>query len=207
MVDGLVRQVLFLVPGSHPTIELVGESRVTLLQFVLQHLGEQVVIAVVTAVVAERHHEQSLPGEPGEELTGFAALPDQSAQAGRKLEQHRGAQQKLLHVRRLSGEDLGRQVLGDLAAAAADVAEPLSRGTARPGEAGELQAGGPPLGRREQSAGSLLIGHAAVQAQQLRHLGPIQHEKRGTDLGDLAAGAHARQRERGVGARSIASCA
>ena len=61
-------------------MQLVGEAGMPPLQLAPQHLGEEVVVAVVMAVVAERHDEELLAGDAGEELPGVVAPGDQRAQ-------------------------------------------------------------------------------------------------------------------------------
>lgn len=89
---------------------------------------------------------------------------------GRQLVEHGRSQQKALHVRRLPVEHFGHQVAGDLAPVAAQVRQPVMRGSPFIRQQGEVEARRPALGGLEEAVEVFVLGLGTAKPQQLAGL-------------------------------------
>ena len=113
-----------------------GASR----RLVAQQLGEQRVVAVLLAPVAERHHEDVGPLQPGQGPLAVVAAGEGVGQLAAELVHDRGPDQEVAQLGRQAVQDLGDQVAGQAAVVAGQLEhEPAGRGgpasTPRPGAA------------------------------------------------------------------------
>ena len=137
-------------------------------QACVQHVGEQVVVAVPGALGVQRDHEQVGALEVRQHR-GAAGLPaDRVAQGAGEPVEDRGAQQEVAHLGRLAGQDLVGQVVDDEPVAAGerlDEVRDLGPGRDRPQrQRGELKAGDPALGALLEG---IHVGGVEVQTHRL----------------------------------------
>ena len=203
MADGLGDLPLTSQPRRRAPVQLGRRPGLLDLQPRAQEVGEQRVVAVPAPVAVERDDEQVAAIELGEADAGPLAADHRVAQRPGHALEDRGAHQEAALLGGDAVEDLGGQVVADLAVVAGQRgAEVLARRMLAQRQPRELQPRGPALGalldlrdllgreldaeRREVRAG-LVLAEAHLTA---------------ADLDELVAGAQARQQRPGrVGAR------
>lgn len=149
VADGVLEAEPGLVPGTRAPVEVRHPPGCLGEQARLQHVGEQVVVAVPAAVGVERDEEQVVPLEAAEDPGGVGASGQRVAERTREALEHRGREQEVAQLRGLPGEDLVGQVVEDEPVAAGKGGdEPGGRRRVHvaEGEGGELEAGDPALG-------------------------------------------------------------
>ena len=200
VADGSGRQGVALVPRAGPAVQHRRAIRQLPQQARLQDLGEEVVIAHPLAAVVEGHDEQVAPLQRLQH--GFAAfLPgDGIAQRAAQPVQDRGLQQEGAHAFRLAQKHLLHQVVQHEAVAAGEGAGRTRRCRCAPAWRARPVAGrrssprcGPPA--RPSRRGEVQPHHLV---EELGRLVRGEAQVGGAQLGQLAAGAQAGQRQRRV---------
>ena len=165
MADGLGRLAVLLVPRARPPVQVRHLAGLLVEQPRLQHVGEELVVAIPPAAVIERDQEQVPPIQRLQH--GLAAtLPgDGIAQRTAQPTQDRGLQQEGLDTFGLTLQHLLAQVVDDVTIIAreagdeaGDVVSPLHR------QRRQLERGDPALGT------SLQRGHVPRRQLQAHHL-------------------------------------
>ena len=134
-------------------------------QLQAQQLGEQVVVAVPVAVVVEGDQEQVGLLQLGQQLGRPLGLQHRVAQRPRQPLQDRGADHEAAQRLGLAGQDLGAQVVDDVAVAGLEAGDERARvGLAPQRQPGQVQPGRPALGPLPQPLG--LVG-GQLQAHRL----------------------------------------
>ncbi len=136
------------------------EVRATATQLALQQVGEEVMIAIPAPLVVQRNKEEVGRQQALQQVGAVAAPGHGIAQVAVQPGQNRGVQQELLHRGRLAGQHLLGQVAQDEAVGSAEgLDKGRGIGAALQGKAGQLQAGGPPLGARGET-GQVRLGQS-----------------------------------------------
>ena len=202
VADRLGRLAVLLVPDARPSVQIGNVVGLLVQQVRLQHVGEEVVVAVPAAAVVEGHQEQVSPLQLGQ-LGLAAGLPgDGIAQRAAQPVQDGGLQQEVLDGFGLSLQDLLGQVVDDVPVIPGEagdegggVVAPLHR------ERSQLQRGDPTLGPSLQ--------RLDVLSRQRQPHHPVEVRRRlvgreaqigGADLDEIATPPQQRQRQRRVGA-------
>ncbi len=165
VLDGGAGVPVLLVPGAGPPVqlrrlagELVEEPR-------LQHVGEEMVVAVPAALVVERHQEQVVAVQGRQHRPAVGATRDGLGQGAGQAREHRCTQEEVANGFGLAVHDLFDEVVDDMAVVTGEpVDEP--RGVLAPLErqGGQLQRGGPPLGPALQRAD---LGSGQLEAHRV----------------------------------------
>ena len=161
MADGLGRLAVLLVPCARPPVQARHLAGLLVVQACLQHVGEQMVVAIPPAAVIERDQEQ-VPAVQRLQHGLAAALPgDGIAQRAAQPAQDGGLQQEGLDTIGLTRQHLLGQVVDDVAVIAREagdeaghVVSPLHR------QRRQLERGDPALGASLQR-GHVLAPSAA----------------------------------------------
>ena len=200
--EGVVGQLVLLVPVGGGAVQRGGPGGVLACQSGPQQVGEQVVVAPPPALAVERQQEQVRPLDGLQQQLAVTAPEDRVAQRPGQPVEHRALQQERPDVLGLPVQYLLGQVVQDVAVAAGelldepgDVATPLQR------QRGQLQPGDPALGalaqRRDEILGQVVPRR---RRQQLGRLAEREPQIGGAQLGQLPPRAQSGQRQRRVAA-------
>lgn len=181
-------------PGSGGRVEPRDLGGSPARELRLEVLGEEVVVAIPLVALVERPDEEVLAGQIAQHLAGVIAPGHHAAEVGAKPLEDRGLEQKTAQVGGLLLEDLARQILPHLGPVAAQL-----RGAR---ESGQIQTGGPTLGRREQVVELAFAGGPAVHGQQPGRLVAAEGELGEAQLVQPPERAQAGERNLGVAARA-----
>ena len=203
--DGLRGEALPGVPVAGPPVQLRDQVGVLAEQPGVQHVGEEVVVAVPRTLGVQRDQEQVVPLQVREHRGAPALSADGVAQGAGEPVEHRGPQQEVADVGRLTRQDLVGQVVQDEPVAAGerlDEVRDLRPGGDRPQrQCRELQAGDPAL-RATFEGGD--VRDVEVQAhglvQELPRLSGSEAQVGAAHLDQLTAAPQPRERERRIGA-------
>ena len=204
MPDRIIGQVMLLVPEGSVVVQLGRPAGLFLLQAGAQQVGEQVMVTPPAAHLIERDQEQSGPFHPLQQR--LAALPagDRVAQFPRHALQDRDFQQERAYLLALQLEHFLGQVVQHIAVAAGERRhEPLGIVLAAQRQRGQLQSRRPSLGgrrqRRHRGVGQGGAGTGRDLPQQGSRFAGGEPQLGGAQLGELAARAQPRQRQRRIG--------
>ena len=174
-------------------------------QACVEHVGEQVVVAVPGALGVERADEEVLPLEVGQRPGTVGAAGDGVAQRAVKAVEDRGPEQEVTNLWGLPGQNFVGQVVDDEPVATGErrneASDLIAVGDAAQGEGGELEAGDPALRtvlQRFHVGGGELQPHDPVE--ELPRLSWGEAEFGGAQLTELRATAQPGQRQRRIGA-------
>ena len=159
------------------------------------------VIAEPLPVLVQRHDEQVVPLQHGQDLRGVGHPADRRAERGAEPAQHRRADQELLDFRRLPGEHLFGQEVTDEPVVPGELADELVRRrmTAQR-QRGQVHAGRPAFRPRHQIRQIRTIQlNARYRVHQHRHVRGGQAQLVGPDIEQLAGRAQAAQPQRRIG--------
>ena len=120
MAHGAVSETVLLMPAGRVPVQLHDAPWSLLLQPHPEQVGEKVVVAPPAADLVERHQEQPGRFDCLQHRLTIASAGDRIAQLPRQPLQHRGLQQEPAHLLRLAFQHLLRQVVEDVAVAAAE---------------------------------------------------------------------------------------
>src|SRR5262245_43060635 len=107
---------MLAVPRGGPPMQLTDDVWVAAGEFGAQVLAEQVVVPVGPSIRVERDDEQGAAFELAEQLPAVSPPGDRSAQRGGELVQHARAQKEVDDVRRVTGQDVFAEEVGDVSA-------------------------------------------------------------------------------------------
>ena len=184
----------------------LGDVTGSLLEQVrVQHVAEQVVVAVPGAVAVERDQEQVRPVQRLEHRPAAPAAgqpADRVAQRPGEPVEDRGVEQEAAYVVGLAAQDLVGEVVDDepvVAGEPGDEARTGRRGRAARGR--QLEGRDPALGPRLERRDVGVREAEAVEVVEVAgHLVAGEAQVGGADLDQLAPSPQPRQRQRGVGA-------
>jgi hypothetical protein len=91
MIDRGLRHCMRLKPGSRPEMEILDQAGLPSLEFRLQQLSEQAVIAVPFTAAVEGDHQQIPAFHPFKDAAGFLLNQDRIAKRSAHPVQHRSA--------------------------------------------------------------------------------------------------------------------
>ena len=114
VLDRRVLLAVLLMPRTRPAVQFGHRVRLLLGQPRLQHLREQVVVAIPMTVVIERHEEQVGPIKRLQHRPAVSASRDRIAERRIHTAENRGVQQEGAHLRRLVLQHLLDQVVDDV---------------------------------------------------------------------------------------------
>jgi hypothetical protein len=200
MLEGFHLQIVGLAPDAGPDVQAGdGVSRQLLLQPLSQQLAEKMVIAIPAPLVVQRDNEQvgALQGNQRRLPSSGCILQDGVAQWPAQAIENGGAQQEVLDACRLPLQNLLHQVVEHETVAAAEGCDEACRvGSALHRNGRQVQAGDPALGARLQSS-DLRLGEVQPHHLVEKFCRLIWGETQigGAQLGQLAAGAQAGQRQ------------
>ena len=202
LADGLGREPVRAVPVGGLAPQLGDLPRRLAPELVAQQLGEERVVAVLLAPVAERHHEDVGPLQPGQGPLAVVAAGEGVGQLAAELVHDRGPDQEVAQLGRQAVQDLGDQVAGQAAVVAGQLEhEPAWVGVAQHRHRGQAQPGRPALGAglEHGQVGVGQPGPEVVAVQQLGHLGHAEGQVGGPELAQLAGDEQPVQRQGRVG--------
>ena len=193
------RVAVLLVPRAGPAVQLGRLAGELVEEPGLQHVGEEVVVAVPPSLVVERHQEEVVAVERLQHRPAVGPARDGVGQRSGQPGQHGGPEEEVADLLGLPVHDLLDEVVDDVAVVPGEpVDEPGGVLPPLQGQGRELQGGDPSLGPPLEGAdlaGGELEPHP-VEVRRGLLLGEPQVG--GTHLGQLAAGAQPRQRQRRV---------
>ena len=200
VADGLGRLAVLLVPRARPPVQVRDLAGPLVEQPRLQHVAEQVVVAVPPAAVIQRDQEQVPPVQRRQH--GLAAVPpgDRIAQRAAQPAQDAGLQQEVLDRPGLTLQHLLGQVVHDVTVITGEAGDEAGHVVpALHRQRRQLQRGDPALGTSRQR------GHVPRRQPQAHHLVEVRRrlltsepQLGRADLGQLAPHPPAGQRQRGI---------
>ena len=97
-MDGIGRQIILLEPNARPPMELRHPIGLRLPQVRLQHLGEEMVIAIPLALVVERNDEEVAAFQSFQHRFAIFLVGDGIAQRTAQAIENGGLQQEVADV-------------------------------------------------------------------------------------------------------------
>ena len=205
--NGIAQQPVLREPSAGRGVQLTDAVGIPGRQTGTQRVGEQVVIAVPPPLVVQRDDEQIPALKRLQHPLTVAATGQGIAESARHLIEHRGTEQELADLVRLTPQNLLNEIVKDETMASregrdepSDISRPLGRGGMGPGrQRGQLQPRRPPLGARLERCHQRwlqLQTHHLVE-KRLRFLGG-EPEVRGPHLHELATRTQTGQRQRRI---------
>ena len=161
----LIDKALALEPGRDSSVQTRDEIGLGALELGAQQLPEQVVIPIPVTRHVQGHHKQVVALDLLQDRRRARGLQHRVAQRTAESSQDRGAQQEAAQLRRLPVEDLGHQIVDDMAVIARE--RPDERGgitTIGKREGGKVEACSPPFGASVQK---LNVSVSQVQSEHI----------------------------------------
>ena len=178
VADRLGRLAVLLVPRARPPVQVRHLVGLLVQQARLQHVGEEVVVAIPLAAVVERDQEQVAALQRLQHGLAAVLAGDGIAQRAAQPVQDGGLQQEVPDLVGLALQHLLDQVVDDVAVVAGeagdeagDVVAPLHR------QRRQLERGDPPLGAPLQR-GDVLLPSASSPITSLRYAAASSGVKR-----------------------------